>query len=425
MEAFLDSYRGPFYNRIEVERLANTLSRKDWCLILFVLILLLFESTQSVWGQESNLKLRVVAEQANIRLDPDIASIIIRQLSRGAIMESSGKEGEWYAVEFTPKEGTTVSGYVHESLVVVIEPLLVKKETPQKIQEEEKPKKEMTVEPLDQDKPQILPPPEIEAKIPQEEIFRRFHFTLFTGGNYASGGDLNKGSLGLADFYSSVLGIPGEGDVKPVHYGFSFGGEFSISLTSRLSLAIAIESFQGEKESLADFSQVMQAHFLKTRPRLSAVPAGISVSYEFIPALYIKGGFSYYFAECSYFYQIQAQEQLQEWIGEASARGLGLQGALGFTRSIGPRLGLVVELAGHYAKINGFQGKDTFKSSSGQTLIEKGTLYLIQAEVSEQESYPLLFIRESKPREAGVIDAREAQIDFSGISLKIGLRIHL
>jgi hypothetical protein len=425
MEAFLDSYRGPFYNRIEVERLAHTLSRKDWCLILFVLILLLFESTQSVWGQESNLKLKVVAEQANIRLEPDIASIIIRQLSRGAIIESTGKEGEWYAVEFTPKEGTTVSGYVHESLVVVIEPIPVKKETPQKIQEEEKPKKEMTVEPLDQDKPQLLPPPEVEEKIPQEQTFRRFHFTLFTGGNYALGGDLNKGSVGLADFYRGILGIPGKGDVKPVHYGFSFGGEFSLSLTSRLSFTIAVESFQGEKESLADFSQVMQTHILKTRPKLRAVPAGISVSYALIPALYIKGGLSYYFAECSYFYQIQEEEQLQEWKGEASARGLGLQGALGFTRSFGPRLGLVVELAGHYAKIDGFQGKDTFRNSSGQTLTEKGTLYLIQAEVSQQESYPLLFIRESKPREAGVIDAREAQIDFSGISLKIGLRIHL
>jgi len=425
MEAFLDSSRGSFYNRIEVERLAHKHSRKDWCLIFFVLILLFFKSTQSVWSQESNLKLRVVAEQANIRLDPDIASIIIRQLSRGAVLESTGKEGEWYAVEFTPKEGITVSGYVHESLVVVIEPLPVKKETPQKIQEEGKPKKEVTVETLDQDKPQISLPPEIEATIPQEKTPRRFHFTLFTGGNYSFGGDLNKGSLGLVDFYSSVLGISGKGAVKPVHYGFSFGGEFSISLTSRLSLAIAIESFQGEKESLSDFSQVMQAHTLKTRPKLSAVPAGISVSYVFIPSLYIKGGFSYYFAECSYFYQIQEDEQLQEWMGEASARGLGLQGAMGFTRSIGPRLGLVVELAGHYAKINGFQGKDTFRSSSGQTLIEKGTLYLIQAEVSEQQSYPLLFIRASKPREAGVIDAREAQIDFSGFSLKIGLRFHI
>jgi hypothetical protein len=424
MEAFLDSSRGPFYNRIEVERLANKHLRKKWSFIFIMLILLLFALTQSGRGQESKLKLRVVAEQANIRLEPDIASIIIRQLSQGTILESAGKEGEWYAVEFTSKEGTTVSGYVHESLVVVIEPPPEKKELPQKIQEEEQ-KTEVMPEPLDKKKPQISPPPEIEVEISQQKTPQRFHCTIFAGGNYSAGGDLNQGSLGFADFYGSVLGIPGTRDVKPVHYGFSFGGEISISLTSRLSLGLGIESIRGKKENLVDFSQVMQTHILKIRPELSAIPAGIFVSYSIIPDLYIKGGFSYYFANCSYFYQIQDQEQSQEWKGEASAQGLGLQGGLGFTWSFTPRLRLVVELVGHYAKIDGFQGKDTFQSNSGQTLVEEGTLYLLQAEVSEQQSYPLLFIRESKPHEAGVIDAREAQIDFSGVSLKIGLRFHL
>lgn len=423
MEAFLDSSTGPFYNRIEVKTLPNISSKKDLSFIFFMLLLLLLKSTQSARGQEFEIKLRVVAEQANIRSEPDIASIIIRQLSHGTILDSAGKEGEWYAVKLFPKEGAPVSGYVHESLVVVIKPPPVVTEKPQKIQEEEKQKKEVKVEPLDQEKPRIPPPPEIEVQTSQQKKPQRFGLTLFTGGNYTAGGDLNEGSLGLVDFYSGVLGILGKGDLKPVHYGFSLGGEFSISLTSRLSLGFAIESLQIEKESLADFSQVMQTYTVKTRPKLSTVPVGITVSYAFFSDLYIKGGFSYYFAKCYYLYQIQEKEQMQEWQGEASAQGLGLQGGLGFNRSIAPHLSLVVELAGHYAKIDGFQGKDTFQDTSGQTLTEEGTLYLIQAEVSEQQSYPLLFIRESKPHEAGVIEAREAQIDFSGVSLKIGLSI--
>jgi len=417
LEAFLDSPIGPFYNRIEVKTLVKISSRKDFS-FFFLMVLLLLKSTQSARGQEFDIKLRVVAEQANIRLEPDIASIIIRQLSQGTILESTGKEGEWYAVKLVPKEGTPVLGYVHESLVVVILPPPAVKEKPQKIQEEEKQKKE-----VNQEKPRIPPPPEIEAKPSREKKIQYFDFTLFAGGNYSVGGDLNEGSLGLVDFYSGILGISAKGDLKPVHYGFSLGGEFSISLTSRLSLGFAIESFQCEKESLADFSQAMQTYTVKTRPKLSTVPVGIMLSYAFIPDLYIKGGFSYYFSKCSYFYQIQEEEQLQEWQGKATAQGLGLQGGLSFNRSIASHLSLVVELAGRYAKIGGFQGKDTFRDTSGQTLTEKGTLYLIQAEVSEQQSYPLLFIRESKPHEAGVLEAREAQIDFSGVSLKIGLRI--
>lgn len=423
LEAFLDSPNGPFYNRTEVKKLAKMSSRKDLSFIFFLMALLLLKSTQSARGQEFDIKLRVVAEQANIRLEPDIASIIIRQLSQGTILESTGKEGEWYAVKLFPKEGTPISGYVHESLVVVIESPPAVTEKPQKIQEEEKQKKEVEVEPLEQEKPRIAPPPGIEAKTSREKKPRHFDFTLFGGGNYTVGGDLNEGTLGLVDFYSGILGISAKGDLKPVHYGFSLGGEFSISLTSRLSLGFAIESFPSKKESLADFSQAMQTYTVKTRPKLNAVPVGITLFYSFIPDLYIKGGFSYYFAKCSYFYQIQKEEQMQEWQGKATAQGLGLQGGLGFNRSITPHLSLVVELAGRYAKIDGFQGKDTFRDTSGQILTEEGTLYLIQAKTSEQQSYPLLFIRESKPREAGVLEAREAQIDFSGVSLKIGLKI--
>ncbi len=396
---------------------------KDSHLIFLVLILFLLNSTPSLQGQQFNLKIKVVAEQANIRLEPDIASIIIRQLPQGTVLESRGKEGEWYAVKLAPKEGTSLSGYVHESLVAVIEPPPELTENLPKIQEEEKQITQVMDEPKDQEKPQIPSPPEIRTKTSAGKKPHRFDITLFTGGSYAIGGDLNKGSLGLGDFYRSALGISKKSDLKPAHYGFSFGGEFSISMTSRLSLGIAIESFQSQKESLADFSQVTQTYMLKTRPKLSAVPVGITASYALFPVLYIKGGISYYFAKCSYFYQIREQEHIQEWQGEASARGLGLRGGLEFATQIAPHLNLIAELTGRFAKIGGFRGKDTFQDTSDQILTEEGTLYLIQAEVSEQQSYPLLFIRESKPNEAGVIDAKEAQVDFSGVSLRIGISV--
>jgi hypothetical protein len=423
VEAFLDSFLTPFYNRIGAKKFTKMSSKKDLNIIFFLMILLLLNSTQSAQGQELEIKLKVVAEQANIRLEPDIASIIIRQLSKGTILKSTGKEGEWYAVELISKEGTSVSGYVHESLVVLFEAPPAVKEKHQKIQEEEKQTEKVEIEPPEQEKTRIPPSSEIEAKTSQEKRLQHFDFTLFAGGHYTVGGDLNEGSLGLVDFYSGVLGTSPKGDIKPVHYGFSLGGEFLILLTPRLSLGFAIESIQSEKESLADFIQDLQTFAVKTRPKLSAVPVGIVLSYSLTPDLYIKGEFSYYFAKCSYFYQFQEEEHMQEWHGQATSQGLGFQGGVGFNRNIASHLSLVVELAGRYAKIDGFQGKDSFRDTSGQTLTEEGMLYLIQAEVSEQQSYPLLFIRESKPHEAGVLEAREAQVDFSGVSLKVGLRI--
>jgi len=108
---------------------------RRFSLISLVLIVLLGTSAQSFSGQESTLKLKVVAEQANIRLEPDIASVIIRQVPQGTILESTGKEGEWHAVKLTSKEGAIVSGYVHESLVVMAEAFPQQKEKPRKIQE--------------------------------------------------------------------------------------------------------------------------------------------------------------------------------------------------------------------------------------------------------------------------------------------------
>lgn len=414
LRGFLDRFAGHFYNPKKMDKPVKKHSSRSFSLISFVLIVLLVTSPQNSSGQELAFKLKVVSEQANIRLEPDIASVIIRQVPQGTILESTGKEGEWHAVKLTSKEGAIISGYVHESLVVMVEPFLQQQEKPKKIKEEDK-----------QERPKKLSPPHVEVEKSRQTQFPRFDLTLFGGGIYVNGGDFNKGAQGLVDFYSDILGIVGEGDLRPVHYGYILGGELSIRLSSRLSLGIGVDFFQGKMESLLDFSKDSLTRTIITRPKLSAIPVGITVSFTFLPELYIKGGISYSFAECSYFYHIQEEELTREWQGNASAQEFGLLGGLGFMKDITPHLSLVAEVSGHYAKIDGFKGKDTFQDPSGQTLTEEGTLYLIQAEASEQRSYPLLFIRETKPNEAGVIDAREAKIDFSGISLKVGFRIRL
>jgi len=425
LRGFLDRFAGHFYNPKKMDKPAKKHSSRSFSLISFVLIVLLVTSPQNSSGQELAFKLKVVAEQANIRLEPDIASVIIRQVPQGTILESTGKEGEWHTVKLTSREGAIISGYVHESLVVMVEPFLQQLEKPKKIKEEDKQKDEITAIPLEQERHQILSPPDIGAEKSRQTQFPRFDMTLFGGGIYVDGGDFNKGALGLVDFYSDILGIVGEGDLRPVHYGYILGGELSIRLSSRLSLGIGVDFFQGKMESLLDFSKDSLTRTIITRPKLSAIPVGITVSFTFLPELYIKGGISYSFAECSYFYHIQEEEFPREWQGNANAQEFGLLGGLGFMKDITPHLSLVAEVSGHYAKIDGFKGKDTFQDPSGQTLTEEGILYLIQAEASEQRSYPLLFIRETKPNEAGVIDAREAKIDFSGISLKVGFRIRL
>ena len=59
---------------------------------------------------DAGIKLRVTAEQANVREKPDIVSAILQQFPEGATLEAERKEGEWYAVLLEKEGGGFVLG---------------------------------------------------------------------------------------------------------------------------------------------------------------------------------------------------------------------------------------------------------------------------------------------------------------------------
>jgi len=67
---------------------------------------------------ESTKKIQVILEKANIRVEPDFKSEIIRQVQLGIGLQSIAKLGEWYLVNLPPdEEGIIISGYIHQSFV--------------------------------------------------------------------------------------------------------------------------------------------------------------------------------------------------------------------------------------------------------------------------------------------------------------------
>ncbi|MBC8359235.1 MAG: hypothetical protein H8E54_09885 [Candidatus Aminicenantes bacterium] len=131
--------------------------------LLFAISLLFLTAAEA---QEPITKLRVVTEQANIRLRPDIGSIIIQQVPLGKILESTKKEGEWYLIRIQTELGEQASGYVHESMVKVVErPPGAKEEIVEQIEPEIKEKAE--------EKPQVKPisKPPPTPRLPSESQF--------------------------------------------------------------------------------------------------------------------------------------------------------------------------------------------------------------------------------------------------------------
>ena len=76
----------------------------------------------------ADLKVRVTASKANIRLKPDTQSTIVTGVPLGAVLDVIKKERDWYYVKLPPDEkGIVVTGFLHESTVEVIEDVEEKK----------------------------------------------------------------------------------------------------------------------------------------------------------------------------------------------------------------------------------------------------------------------------------------------------------
>jgi hypothetical protein len=379
-------------------------------------------------GEEVLRKLKVVTEQANIRLKPSIGSIIIKQVPEGTILESTGHKDEWYSIKLTPDELQQVSGYVHESMVIIIEGPPREQEEPEIIEEEqeepEQPEKKEIEEPPAQE-PVITPPPQPVVKPPLPSKPPEFLFDLVFsgGGSFVSGGDLNDGSQGLVDYRSNILAVEPQGQAKPAHLSYILGGELNLALSSRFSMGIGVDYFLGERQSVVEFPDDPASETLTTHPKIQAVPLRLAISYYPFRNFYTKIGVEYYFAKCAYYYRFQRLESWEEWRGEATAQDFGILAGLGLEFELTSSFNFIIEATVRYARISGFKGKDRSKDSTDTDHIEEGTLYFYQVKTAGEDYFPLLFIRKDTPTEANIFNAREAVVNFSGLSLKTGFKI--
>jgi Bacterial SH3 domain len=377
----------------------------------------------------ASVKLKVTAEFANIRQKPSIGSPIVRQIPQGAILESVSKEGEWYLVKLEPDESGITSGYVHESLVLALEetpPPKAQQQVPPPV--EEKPK---IVEKIEKKEPEKTKPPEVLVQQPPRTEAAEaappaagYSLALTAGGTYAAIGDLNKAAQGLADLYSEQLGVAADKQVTPIHLTYIFGGELVFPLSSQFFLSAGADYFLSKKESTISFGNETISGTFKTAPEITVLPVKLSITFYPASFLYFRIGASYYFAKCRYFYRFEHEDAWTEWQGDAKTKNVGFWGGLGLEWNLGGHLALLVEATSQFAPIKGFKGTGTRQDSTmAEPVTEEGTLYAYDGKISSVNSYPLLFIRDKLPTEGGVENAREAEIDFTGLTLRAGFRI--
>lgn len=378
--------------------------KKFSCILSAGLVMLSLLTLPSA-GQVQKIRLRVVSEQANIRLRPDIASEMLWQVAQGTELEAERKEGEWYLVAVGKPDGSRIQGYVHESLVEVMDSGV----------------KPVPVAPVRQPEEPLLRAVEVRPR-PERQVRPDYLLTLAGGGIYLSPTDLNRAAQGVTDYYLADLGTGKRASLNGLHLVWCYGLEFFYPLGKRVFLGLGFEYMQGEKDSTVSFTLDSSSYRLLTRPGLRNLSWRVSLLYQPADIFYVRAGLEVHLARASYLYRLEQDYLWLEWKGRASGLNIGWMEAAGVQWPVTSWLQVYLEGAYRYARIRNFEGHNEYSDSDGLMRTEKGKLYYWLVEADGQY-YPALFIRERTPTEPGVLDPRLADINLSGFSLRVGCRL--
>jgi len=216
------------------------------------------------------------------------------------------------------------------------------------------------------------------------------------------------------------------GPVPELHFGFTFEGELTFFLSSRFALGLSagyVYAGLDEQDTLFSINQDSTTISVARPTKISAYPVTL-LGYIFFPLgskfhLYLKGGGgiiqSKYVsreavkltAEAKFLYPV---------LDLAEARGSTYLGGIGFDYKFDASLGFFIEATVQSAKVEGFSGENQ--------LGEKGDLYSFEEYIPELDFWQdKMQILPQMPGGASVRSARKAMIDFSGFSVKIGVRL--
>jgi hypothetical protein len=112
-----------------------------------------------------------------------------------------------------------------------------------------------------------------------------------------------------------------------------------------------------------------------------------------------------------------------------TAGAVGLHAVIGTEYFLSTKLAFLAEIKGRYAKISGFTGSTTYSVNGGGSVTEKGELIAVtEYPPGTIERHVVELDTRSEPHQLDTFTsqgiARSAAIDFSGVSLRLGMAYH-
>jgi len=263
---------------------------------------------------------------------------------------------------------------------------------------------------------------------------------------YHQASEVNNGTQDFLLWGRTYFPPPSGGQItlnyRAMHVGYELGGDLIFELSPKVGFLIGVGYLQLSKspgnhspmQTISGYPLGPYIFFSNTK--LTALPLRLGLnlrlplgrSFDFTASMGIA-----YYLQARYDAELVVEQdraptpesfwQITHTTAEKKRFPLGLQAGLGVEYKIAQRMAFFIEALGDYAKFRGLEG--TTVSEPGPfggffpPFSERGKLYYNS--VPMIPNAPRLIMVQSTPP-AG--QPREAVIDFSGVSLQAGIRIH-
>ena len=216
-------------------------------LFAFFLAVLLF---MPALAKAESFQVRVVVQDAVVRLKPEANSPVISTMPLGSVLESEEGTADWYKVTLPPDEnGFVVIGYIQKSDTEMVSAA---------------PVKQKQVAPARIAQPVVTSPqPQMPQVAPRPKGFGGMEFGIraFGGGAMLFGTDhLDKYWADYIafedDYYTWAWGpnvIDIDGDLSPLNFGLSGGMEVFFNLNPYIGFGLGGGFITGSKESFVEY----------------------------------------------------------------------------------------------------------------------------------------------------------------------------
>jgi len=359
------------------------------------------------------VRLKVTAEQANLRERPDIGSVVVQQIPQGTVLEADRKEGEWYLVRYTLEDGGVIAGYIHESLVAVL-----------------------GTAPASAGQPgaETKPEPRTKSARPDEragswyEVFLPVDVFVAAGGSTVIADDFNKAGRGLADLNGAALGAASSGSIGSLSLTYLFSLEVSYRLSRWISIGLGTEYLRGWRTSQITYAggAVPSGAVAQTtvHPFVEAVPVKIGLRFYPRPDFYIRTSAVYYFVTAGYDDRFASSAtDWQQWNGKATAQTVGLEVTAGGEWRLASNVFFFAEAGFRLTPAFGLAGAGTYADSTGAKTSESGPLWFYQQLGADGHGHDLLFIQTAQPSGTDILGVRQASVNLTGTTARMGVKV--